>query len=239
MNTFRHGGKGGDLIFSLPAIRELGGGVLYLPESTPDDCDKLYSSMKELMEMQPYISEVREYPSGYPYMVLDPMIPITYDLDRARQQPAKGVVHIVKRYLDQFKINYPNWKEPWLTVNGDSPIKGEYVVINYTGRHIVNNQLGIKSRVDWTAVHHSISDKRYFVGTKQEHQYFCDHFAMVDYFPTGNVLELARVIKGAKKVYLNQSLALSLSQSIGVEYWCDFKPGKRNCKLSTINEHEL
>src|SRR6186713_1910265 len=100
--TFRHGGKIGDVIFSLPVIRELGGGIVYLPESTPDACNNLYSGLKDLLEEQPYIKEVREYPSWLPYMQLVPDIHIDYDLDRARMQTLKGVIHIVKRYLDAF-----------------------------------------------------------------------------------------------------------------------------------------
>src|ERR1043165_8558277 len=111
MKTFRHGGKIGDTIFSLPTIRELGGGILYLPEKTPDGCNALYSSLKELLLQQSYIKEVREYPSGLPYMELAPGIPIDYDLDRARLQQLKGRIHLVKRYMDAFDVNYLNWKE--------------------------------------------------------------------------------------------------------------------------------
>src|SRR6186713_2528982 len=97
VKKFKHNGKQGDVIFSLPTIRELGGGILYIPENTPDECRGMYSNMKVLLELQPSIHEVREYPSGLGYMEQAPGIAIDYDLDRARLQPAKGVVHIVKR----------------------------------------------------------------------------------------------------------------------------------------------
>lgn len=239
MKTFRHGGKFGDVIFSLPAIRELGGGVLYLPENTPDDCKGLYSGMKRLLEQQPFISEVREYPSGLAYGQKAKGIDIDYDLDDARKQPGKGVVHIVRRYLDAFNLSLPNWKEPWLTVQGETPIPGEYVVVNYTGRHTLNEQTGIRSRIDWIRVHHSISAKKYFVGTEEEHHNYKMSIGMIDRFVCKDVLEMALVVKGTQKVYANQSLCLALAQSLGKEYYCDFKPGKTNCMLFTKNENAL
>lgn len=239
VKTFRHGGKMGDVIFSLPAIRELGGGILYLPENTSDECKGLYSSMENLLLQQSYISEVREYPSGLPYGKKAAGIHVDYDLDEARNQSGKGVIHIVRRYLDAFNLSLPNWKEPWLTVKGDGPMPGEYVVINYTGRHILNEQMGIKSRVDWIRVHNSIPYKKYFVGTIEEYRHYFDTIGMIDRVICKDVLEIALLIKEAKAVYCNQSLCLALAQSLGVKYHTDFKPGKTNCMLFTNIEHAL
>lgn len=239
MNIFRHGGKMGDVLFSLPAIKALDGGILYMPESTPDACDQLYSSMKDLLLLQPYLKEIMEYPSGYPYMKLAPGIPITHDLDIARLQPHRGLIHIVKRYLDTFNINLPNWKEPWLIVDG--PLRTEeYVLINYTNRHVLNERSGKHSRVDWKKVLNSIEEKVFFVGHEKEYQYFCELTGqIIDLLPTNSVLDLARIVRGSKKVYCNQSLVLALAQSLGKQYWVAPKPGKRNCLLETPNEHIL
>lgn len=237
--TFRHGGKKGDCIFSLPAIRELGGGILYLPENTPDDCHDLYSGLKDLLMLQPYIKEVREYPSGLPYMELAPGMHIDYDLDLARLQPKKGVIHIVKRYLDHFGVTLPNWKDPWLVVDDvPAPVSGEYVVINYTGRHIYNEQMKMKSKVDWKKVVESIKEKVFFVGTIEEHRRF-EAFAVVDHLPTNNMLEVARIVRDAKAVYCNQSSVLSLCQGLSKTYYLAHKPNKTNCLLYTPNEHIL
>jgi hypothetical protein len=246
--TFRHGGKIGDVIFSLPAIRELGGGILYLPERTPDACKNLYSSLKDLLLLQPYIKEVREYPSGLPYMELAPDIHIDYDLDRARLQPLKGVVHIVKRYMDAFEINYPGWKEPWLNVETipfrwsfwQSVKKGPYVLINYTGRHIKNDQMNLTSLLNWKNVIRSIDLPVYFVGLKSEWESFCDLIGQeMPHLRTTNMLELALLIKGAHSVYCNQSATLALAQSLGKNYYLEPKPMKRNCLLYTQNENIL
>ena len=54
MNKFIHSGATGDLIFSLPTIRAMGGGDLYIT-----NFDKQRSeSIKKLIELQPYIHNV-------------------------------------------------------------------------------------------------------------------------------------------------------------------------------------
>lgn len=245
--TFRHGGKIGDVIFSLPTIRELGGGIVYLPENTPDDCKGLYSGMTDLLLLQPYIKEVREYPSGLPYMEQAPGIHIDYDLDLARLQPKKGVIHIVKRYLDAFGVNLPNWKDPWLKVPGYSDenryrfhgLPKEYVLINYTARHIYNEQLQMRSKVDWKKVVECIKEKAFFVGTTIEHRNFESFAGSIEYLPTKNMLEVARVIRDAKAVYCNQSSVLAIAQSLGKPYYLDHKPNKTNCLLYTNQEYIL
>lgn len=246
MKTFRHGGKIGDCIFALPTIRELGGGILYIPENTPDGCTGMYTALKDLLLLQPYIHEVREYPSGLAYKEQAPGIPIDYDLDLARNQPLKGVIHIVKRYMDAFGVNYPNWKEPWLVLEqlpSQRPwwsAPEDYALINYTGRHITNDQLNITSRVDWRQVVESIEVPKYFVGSKAEHAFFCLKYSVfLPHLQTDNLLHLACLIQKAQAIYCNQSSCLALAQSLGKTYYLEPKPHKTNCLLYTQNENIL
>lgn len=244
--TFKHNGKIGDVIFSLPCIRELGGGILYLPECTLDGCTNLYSGLNELLLQQPYIHEVIEYPSGLAYKEQAQGIHIDHDLDLARDQPLKGVIHIVKRYLDAFGAKLNNWKEPWLKVEPKPferiwwNVPNEYVLVNYTGRHIYNEQMKVESKVDWNRVVNGIAYPKYFIGNPDEHLAFCKkYYVDLPYLPTSNLLEAVLLIRDAKAVYCNQSSVLALSQSLGVEYYLDVKPFKKNCLLETSNEHLL
>lgn len=248
VKTFRHGGKIGDCIYALPTIRELDGGILYLPERTPDACNNLYSSLKDLLLQQPYIKEVREYPSGLPYGVLAPEIHIDYDLDQARNQPLKGVIHIVKRYMNAFGVNYPGWKEPWLKLENISfrwsfwqEIKSsQYVLINYTGRHIMNDQFKITSKVDWNKILKSLNFPYYFVGHKDEWEAFCKMTETeMPYLRTGNILEVALLMREAQAIYCNQSACVAIAQGLGKTYFLEPKPMKRNCLLETPNENIL
>lgn len=237
MVVARHSGKLGDICYAIPCIKALGIDILYIPETTAES-PRLYSNIKDLLLLQG-IKEVREYPSNLPYLTIAPGIHIDYDLDRARLQPGKGIIHIVKRYLDAFNVKIENWEDPWLFVDDVRPnIEGEYTVINYTGRHIKNEQLNITSKVDWLKVIREAVNP-VFVGTGNEHILFCKEYDYVPFFYTANILEVARVVKHAKTVYCNQSVVMALSQSMGKEYWGEFKPRKRNCILGTKNEHIL
>lgn len=237
--TFKHMGKCGDILFSLPAIRELGGGILYIPEDTPDECTGMYSTMKDLLLLQPYIHEVREYPSGLAYKQQAPGIHIDYDLDLARNQPAKGRIHIVKRYMDAFGVNYPNWKEPWLKVDNEpAKIKGPYTLISYTGRHI-KNERGEQSKVDWKRVLRSIPGPVCFVGLPDEYYSFRKAYGETMWTPTQSMLEVARLVRDCDALYCNQSSVLAIAQGLSKTYHLDVKPGKTNCLMYTKNEYIL
>jgi hypothetical protein len=147
--------------------------------------------------------------------------------------------------MDAFGINYPNWKEPWLTVE-QKPfertwwnIPDDYVLVNYTGRHIVNDQMKIKSRVNWARVVESIKKPIYFVGHESEYLNFVEHSTALPYLKTDNILQLSLLIKGAHSIYCNQSSTLAIAQSLGKTYYLDVKPMKTNCLLHTPNEHIL
>lgn len=227
MKTFRHGGKMGDVIFSLPTIRELGGGILYLPERTPDGCSNLYSFMKSLLELQPYITEVKEYPSGLAYGELAPGINIDYDLDLARKQRMKGRVHIVKRYLDAFGVKLDNWKEPWL-----EPLcfGYEYDLFSWTPRYQNAVPLNWQPYVDK-------AKEPVFIGTHEE-------FVLAPYeieygLTITSCRSLAHFIFNSRALYCTQSLPLAIAQALGKEYYLERYKDKTNCHMGTKNEHLL
>lgn len=220
--TFHHSGKTGDVIFSIPTIREMGGGILYLPETT-DQCPALYSNMRTLLLQQPCIQDVREYSPG---------VQIDVDLDKHMSHQLRGRVNMVKRYFEVFGID-TDWKQPWLTVEGDPPIPGEYSVINLTPRFRDN------STIDWRRIHKHIAGRKIFVGTQEEYSQYVDKIGEIEYFETKDLLTLALVIRFSLSLYCNQSAALSLAQGLGHVYYLEKKPGKTNCLFYTPNENIL
>jgi hypothetical protein len=70
--VFCHSGATGDMIFSLPTIRAMGGGKLIITNFHKQRAD----SVRKLIEVQPYISSVEwsEFKSSF-----------AYDLDKFRQ----------------------------------------------------------------------------------------------------------------------------------------------------------
>lgn len=232
--TARHSGKVGDILYSLPAAKALGVEVLYIPENT-DQCTGLYSNMRRLLEQQPWLKEVREYPSlggTFGKMIKDPNIRIDIDLDRHFEHPNRGKVNMVKRYADVFGLKLDHTK-PWLTVEGPREIPRDYNLINLTPRFRDN------SRVDWKRVYEHIPKPVYFIGTVEEHEEFIEKISPIERLCTTDFLTFALAIKYCSALYCNQSASLPVAQSLSIPYHCEFKPGKTNCKFFTPNEHEF
>ena len=94
-HTFKHSGKLGDIIYSLPTIRALGGGVLHLAE-----CPELKFGSREigailpLLRVQPYIRGVKIWDGT----------PVDYDLDSFRSGRVDRT-NLASLFLSQFGIS--------------------------------------------------------------------------------------------------------------------------------------
>lgn len=231
MKTFKHFGKIGDVIYSLPTIKAMGGGVLYLPESTPES-PRLYSNLKPLLEQQPYIHEVKEYPSGLGYLEQVPGIHIDVDLDLHRTHNNRGHLNMVLRYFQVFGIKADH-KQPWLTIEGPRLIEHDYNLINLTPRFRDG------STVNWKKVFAAIPKPVYFIGTEDEHSQFVDKIAPIERLCTADFLTFALYIKYCSALFCNQSASVTIAQSIGKSYYLEKKPRKTNVLFNTPNEHVL
>ncbi|MGN6438402.1 MAG: hypothetical protein ACTHMM_17800 [Agriterribacter sp.] len=236
MKTFLHSGSLGDVIYSLPTIKALGGGILYLKHRNIfSPYSLLYHELKALLIQQPCIHEVRLYPDMctpvvYPLFEYHPGIHIDFDLDRARLQLFRNKIHIVRRHLDAFNLQAP-WTHAWLTVKGSNELQaGSYSLIHLTPRWRVG------SAVDWRKVLHSIQGKVYFIGYQAEWVDFCSHYGNVEWYPTEKILDMAILIRDCKALYGNQSVSTTIAQGIGVNYYLEKNPKSENVLMYTPNE---
>lgn len=235
MKTFLHSGSLGDVIYSLPTIRELGGGILYLKnrnQFTPYSL--LYQELIALLIQQPFIQQVELYPDkytpvGYPPFEYHPGIHIDYDLDLARKQLFRTKIHIVKRHLDAFGINC-SWTHPWLKVNGDNEVKGDYSLIHVTPRWRDG------SGVNWRQILHSIQGKVFFIGYQAEWVDFCERYGNIEWCPTEKILDMAILIRDCKALYGNQSVSTTIAQGLGIKYFLERNPKRSNVLMHTPNE---
>lgn len=213
--TFKHSGKCGDVIFSLPLIQALGGGILYLPEKAPE-VSNLNSNLRRLLECQPYIEMVFHHPNVDKYETNPNNLII--DLDQHRRHRERGRVNMVKRYYDVFRIDstVPN---SWLSVEGDAPLQGPYSVVNITPRFRDH------SKVNWERVLYTIPGPVVFVGNEEE----AARYPGIPYNATKDAYELALAIKYADAVYCNQSFVYALAVAMGKKTFLEVKPGKTNC----------
>jgi|SRR6056300_411272 hypothetical protein len=209
MKTFKHSGDIGDIIFSLPTIRALGGGKLYLDPEGGESSPyvrwmhktrtklniKTIESLKPLLELQPYISSVEPL-SGQK---------VDYDLDQFRHHIKFN--NLSDSHLDCFNLSKTHRNEPWIT--GVEPIiLDKKIVISRSPRVHGNHEF-------WELTLPQIKDRCVFVGFEKEHEIVEYTFDVkIEHYKTETILELARVIAGCDEFYGNQSFAHSLAEGM-------------------------
>ena len=118
MNNFYHSGATGDVIYAMPTIKALGGGIFNV--NLPDD---LYNTVLPLLESQEYIHEVKKGRE---------LSGTVYDLDKFRNNDHLHLNHLVQLHLQSFQIIDETWKQGWLKVE---PIISNNSFINVTERY--------------------------------------------------------------------------------------------------------
>lgn len=211
-------------------MHALGVKRLYVKKRALENGSDTYTALKALIELQGI--ECLPTDGEYDFYQYEPGLQFDYDLDQARKQPNRGGNHIMISFMKQFGTFKPTWREPWL-----KEIKSDewepFSIISLTPRW--RND----SKVDWAKVLKSITGDVVFIGFDQDWKSFCDKYGCIAPLGTKDLLEVAQIVNAAKAIYCNQSPVLTIAQSLGKEYWCEFKPYRTNTILGTKNEHTL
>jgi hypothetical protein len=227
MKRFKHSGALGDLIYSLPIMKQLGGGEFYLHLNQMDWIGQHYYGalptpfhqgrmtksdfdyMKDFMLAQEYVTK---------FDVLDPAThEITHNLDRFRPLFVGHPTNYIDIYANAFSLTHEEQgvvnSTPWLTVPNRTIIEGRSVVINRTQRWIPE-----QPGPAWSELKAGIESMSVFVGLPEEYVAFKQQMGWdIPYHPTQTMLELAQVIAGAEVFIGNQSQAYALAVGLGVE----------------------
>ena len=231
MNSFKHSGAVGDLVYSLPIVKHFGGGRFYLHLNQIDWIGQHYYGnppdpfhqgrmneqdfkyMREFMLAQDYITEFDQMKNN---------IEITHNLDRFRPVFVGHPTNYIDIYSAIFNIlDVATQKTirttPWLTVPDTQRYQDRDVVINRTRRWIPN-----QPSPQWQVwKEQGIEDRAVFVGLPDEYAAFQKSMGWnIPYQPTQTMLELAEYIAGADLYIGNQSQGLALAIGLGVEQIC-------------------
>ena len=241
MNTFKHSGTLGDIIYALPIMKHLGGGEFYLHLNQIDWIGQHYYGsrpapfhqgrmtqqdakfMQSFFEAQTYITK---------FAPLDPSKDaITHNLDRFRPAFVGHPGNYVDIYANTFGITDTNTQStlrntPWLTV--PNTVESKPIVINRTARWTPRSlRLRWQKWREMGWEEHSV-----FVGLAEEHAAFTRATGWdIPHRYTDTLLELAQVIAQSKQFIGNQSVALSLAIGLGVKWECEARddlPLERN-----------
>ena len=215
--TFKHSGDLGDIIFSLPAIRALGGGILYLdPEGGKSDPYirksilkgqtrlnlEAINSLRPLLIKQPYIEDVRVWQGE----------PVEHNLDQHREVPGKNLCDV---HLKLFNLPTEQCGTAWLTNIEPEVDPAHPIVLARSLRYVSNYDF-------WLGALPQIHQQSVFVGTPLEHQVFEHVFGYsVLYKPTPTILDLARVIAGCAQFVGNASLPHAIAEGLKKPLVCE------------------
>lgn len=234
----------GDIIYSLCAVKILGGGNIYLKLGYLDEfcrnvlgwynqpftgriSEKDFQNIESLLLHQSYLHEVQIYTNQH----------IDYDLAAENWKfilPSGWQGNQTQAYalglgwdMTDGQLQHQLLREPWLTQVSPILIPNRPIVINRTPRHRDNS--ATQKWMDF--IKQGLCKQAVFVGTPGEHQDWQTEFKeAIDYFPTKDLLHLARVIQGCEMFIGNQSAPLAIAIGLGKSYWCE---GNRDTKTPT------
>lgn len=231
--TFYHSGDLGDVIYSMATIRELGGGIVHLgpdnrttmPTREPM-VPKRIQLIAPLLVAQPYVHGV-EYRDS-----LSPQI--DYDLNQFRKEiiGSRGDIapgmNLARCHLKHFGQPLEADEKPWLTVDDPVRLDGKSVVIARTARYH-------NPRFNWREIVRKYGSRAVFVGTENEWRSFCQEFGPVDYHQTETLLDVARIIAGAKLFVGNQSCPYAIAEGLKQNAILEVAPQAPNCMFNRPN----
>lgn len=228
--TFRHSGDLGDIVYSLPAIRTLGGGELYLvPREYSRSLEPLPRGLTErdicaitpLLERQRYVDRVVVFCPECPGSVT------AHDLDVFRQSSLVGV-SLCAAHLDAVKQPLCGMDVKWLKCDANPLPWGKKYIVAKTPRYENHNFC-------WEAIVERFGDDAVFLGHAQEYDQFCEDYGDIDYLPTADLLVAAEYIAGAELFIGNQSVLYAIAEGLKQNAILQVAPLTPNCFFKRDN----
>lgn len=223
---FSHSGDIGDIIYSLPTIKKLGGGNVFLKTKTIDKPFKTkfnensFKIIKPLLESQDYIKSVNIYNGEK----------IDYDLDIFRYFSDLSFTNLAEIYTNIFALDKNIINKKWLNVKAN---KKHPVIINKTNRYLNGGE-------DYNGIIETYGKENCaFVGLESEYRDFIKKHKNIDYIQTNNLLELAQIIKGCSIFVGNQSSPYAIAEGLkkdSILFICSICP---NCIFERENVIKL
>lgn len=220
--VFRHSGARGDIIYSLPLVKAMGGGTFLIdphpiPAGKPSLGIEAATMMLPLLRCLPYVQEARVY-SGET---------ISHDLDRFRGVGetlfSEHLAHSHARALG-VTLDSIDLENPWLHV---APSRLADIVICRTGKR--------PGSLNWRLLK-GFENRCVFVGTWNEFIDFKRDFALETAFHyCGDYLELARLVAGAKLVVSDQTFVFALAEGLKVPRVLEVFADAPNCLPQSSN----
>jgi hypothetical protein len=220
MSVFFHSGDLGDIIASLPAIRQLGGGELIIGQrmwrplvgNRESMKGARFQAIEPLLKSIPYLSKVtyQDHPAkvDYDFSQFRPMTArflAASRLERIVGNKIKqtNLVELQARYLGLKNVDIL----PWIKVNSEPASNGKIVVARSARNH--------NPRFPWQRLVEARRRQMVFIGLPTEHREFEREFGELEYKPTPDLLQVARLIAGSDLFIGNQGCPAWIAMAMG------------------------
>ena len=219
--SFLHSGDLGDIIFSLPTIRDLGGGTLYLDiTGTRNNIEKTkfniegYNSIRELLLKQFYILDVKIYNGEE----------ITHNLNTFSNlvKNKTNRLSLPELIADNFKIDIINLNFPWIHSNKITTksiicargLRNRCCVPYINENFVTSKDYDELNDIVWKNIVDNYKNDILFVGLQNDYDDFAHKFGNVDFLQPDNLLHLTQIINGCKLFICNCSLPHAIAEGL-------------------------
>ena len=196
--TFRHSGKLGDIVYCLPGVKAHAPATLYINADGAHTTPAVAQSLLPLLKIQPYI-QVMDLYAGEPY---------DHDFDVFRRLNV-AFYNLADCQLMTLELPPSLLKEKWLSVDDAHPLQGNGVLFArssaWAGAPGIYEQL-----------YQAYGKGARFVGTAMEWSVFQHEIGPIQWMPTNNLLQLAKIIAGCRLFIGNQSCPLAIAEGLKV-----------------------
>lgn len=215
MNTFKHSGDFGDIIFALPIIKALYGGTLFI---APGQGTREAMTPAKMEAIRPLLMEQED--------ILDVKWhrgeKIKHDFTNFRERSYIPTLTLSEsQRIEVLPLQTVDFSKPWLTVPN----------IEKHGRTVIARSARYHNP-EWNAIWPEVL-QRYpdalFVGLKEEHEAFERDFGKVEFRPTPDLLELAKVIAGGVLFIGNQSAPNAIAEGLKMNSILEVAPRSPDC----------
>ncbi|NBU80613.1 MAG: hypothetical protein EBS55_03055 [Flavobacteriaceae bacterium] len=216
MIKLKHSGNAGDILYSLPAIRQatinkVEKAILYLKLNTPANYMKgfvhplgnvmlneyMFKMLRPLLLTTDFIEDVIVY-NGQK---------IDYDLDKFREIGLNlGAGNISRWYFQTFPELTCDLFEPTLGLGFSKLVKNDSIIINRTERY-QNGQL------DYSILN-QYDNHKYFVGTEHEYYLMSKIIKDLEYVEAFSFYHIAELINNCKVFIGNQSMNFAIAEQL-------------------------
>lgn len=231
---FYHSGDLGDIIYSLPAIKTIGGGHLIIgnqSNSTSGFCTREPMTLKRYEFILPLLKKV-----GYLHSVSysdETENQCDYNFNEFRYYWNDSTYRSSQKIDRLMDMNLDFVGLRGMFDDTQSWIEVEKTV---TKKYVVSRSKRYRDDTfPWKDIYNIIKNDCIFVGLDDEHLDFCENFGPIEHVKVKDALQLAEIINGSECFIGNQSFPMSLAVAMNKSIIQEYSSHAKDCIFDSRN----